>query len=407
MLALMQFKHPDASPLVYLIAGEPSGDLLGAKLMVALKAKTGGKVKFAGIGGPRMEAEGLRSLFPFHELALMGFVEILPALPKILARLRLAVKDIIRQQPRCVVTIDSPGFNFQVAEKLRNHRYAKHLKLVHYVAPTVWAYKPQRAEKVARLFDTLMVVLPFEPPYFERVGMNCRFTGHPIVEEWQQHPGEAQHFRDAHALSADTPILTMLPGSRRGEIARHLPIFAQVVRKLRHNYPRLVTVVVTPSHLATEMQDHFRHLNWPLKVILVSNDIAKRDAFAASTLALSKSGTVTLELALAGVPMIVAYKTSRITAWMLSKMLRVKYVNLINLLLDRPLIPELLQENCEPTKLTTAIEELLTNSKARQHQIDSTREAITLLRGTHPETPSEQAAEVVLEMVRASASARA
>ncbi len=402
----MQLKQPEISPLVYLVAGEPSGDLLGARLMAALKAKTNGKIRFAGVGGPRMEAEGLQSLFPFHELSIMGFVEILPSLPRILSRLRRTVKDIVKLQPRCVVTIDSPGFNFRIAKKLRKERYGKHLKLVHYVAPTVWAYKPERAAKISKLFDFLMVVLPFEPPYFERVGLPCNFVAHPIVEEWKLNPGNGPRFRAAHNIPPDMPILTLLPGSRRGEIERHLPIFAKTVQRLRADYPKMVTVVVSPSHLAEEMRDKFRRINWPMKIVLVSDDATKRDAFAASTIALAKSGTVTLELALAGAPMIVTYKTSRATARMLRQMLRVKYVCLLNLLLDRPLIPELLQEDCEPRKLTAAIEELLANSKARQHQVEGAQEAIALLRGIHPDTPSEQAADIVLGMVKSAISAR-
>lgn len=390
----------DPSPLIFLVAGEPSGDLLGAKLMAALKIKTGGKVRFAGIGGPRMEAEGLESLFPFHQLAMMGFVEILPKLPQLIRRINQTVKEIIQLQPRCVVTIDSPGFNFRIAEKIRADKYGQHLKLVHYVAPTVWAYKPERAQKMRALFDYLMVVLPFEPPYFERAGLPCSFVAHPIIEEWRQHPGDGARFRATYALHPEAPILTLLPGSRRGEVKRHLPVFAQVVQRLRFSYPHLVTVIVTPSHLAAEMKEQLAQINWPLKVILVREDVMKRDAFAASTLALTKSGTVTLELALANVPMIVTYQTSAFTAWLLRRMIRIKYVTLINLLLDKPLIPELLQEDCNPAALTKAVEDLMSNPRTRQQQSEGAQAALALLRGNLPETPSEQAAQVVLEVMQ-------
>lgn len=389
----------DPAPLIFLIAGEPSGDLLGARLMTALKVKLDGKVRFAGIGGPRMEAEGLQSLFPFQQLAVMGFAEVLPKLLRLLSRIRHTAQEIIKLQPRCIVTIDSPGFNFRVAEKIRADKYGKHLKLVHYVAPTVWAYKPERAQKMRTLFDYLMVVLPFEPPYFERVGLPCSFVAHPIIEEWRQNPGDAARFRATYALHPEAPILTLLPGSRRGEIKRHLPVFAQVVQRLRFSYPHLITVIVTPSHLAAEMKEHLAQINWPLKVILVREDVMKRDAFAASTLALTKSGTVALELALAGVPMIVTYQTSAFTAWLLRRMIRIKYVNLINLLLDKPLIPEFLQEQCNPTTLSKAVEELFANPKARQQQVEGAQSALALLRGTLPETPSEQAAQIVLDVM--------
>ena len=400
MTFTMQPHNPlEPAPLVYFIAGEPSGDLLGAKLMAALKAKTDGKIRFAGIGGPRMAAEGLESLFPYQDLALMGFVEILPKLPKLLNRIRRTVRHIITLQPNCVVTIDSPGFNFRIAQKIRAHKYGQHLKLVHYVAPTVWAYKPERAAKMRGLFDYLMVVLPFEPPYFERVGLPCSFVGHPIVEGRHLPQGDAARFRHAYDISPEAPILTMLPGSRMGEIDRHLPIFTQVVQRLRLSFPHLVTVVITPPHLATEMKERLSHLNWPLKIVLVHEDSVKKDAFAASTLALAKSGTVTLELALAKVAMIVTYQTSKATAWLLRRMIRVKYVTLINILLDKSLIPELLQEDCNPTHLTHNIEQFLMDGKKRKVQIEGAQAALSLLRGTHPNTPSEQAAAIVFGML--------
>lgn len=390
----------EPAPLVYLIAGEPSGDLLGARLMAALKAGTGEKIRFAGIGGARMAAEGLESLFPYQDLALMGFVEILPKLPKMLNRIRATVRDIITLQPRCVVTIDSPGFNFRIAKKIRAHKYGQHLKMIHYVAPTVWAYKPERAEKMRALFDYLMVVLPFEPPYFERVGLPCSFVGHPLVEDWYHSQGDAARFRQAYDISPEVPILTMLPGSRRGEIDRHLPIFTQVVQRLRLSFPHLVTVVVTPSHMVMEMKERLAHLNWPLKIVLVHEDNVKKDAFAATTLALAKSGTISLELALAKVPMITTYQTSAATAWLLRRMIRVRFVNLINILLDKPLIPELLQEDCNAERLTKEIEFFLMDSKKRKAQIEGAELALNLLRGTHPETPANQAADVVLKMLQ-------
>jgi lipid-A-disaccharide synthase len=389
----------DPAPLVFLIAGEPSGDVLGAKLMAALKVKTKGKIRFAGIGGARMEAEGLQSLFPFHELAMMGFAEIIPQLPHLLGRIRQTVKEITALQPRCIVTIDSPGFNFRVAAALRAHKYAAHLRIVHYVAPTVWAYKPERAEKMKGLFDYLMVVLPFEPPYFERVGLPCSFVGHPIVEEWQGIKGDGAAFRAAFDIPPDAPILTLLAGSRRGEIKRHLPIFAQVVGRLRFTFPHLVTVVVTPPHLAVEMKEALTRLHWPLKVVLVHEDAMKRDAFAATTLALTKSGTVALELSLAQIPMIVTYQTSKLTAWLLRRMIRVKYVNLVNLLLDKPVIPELLQEECNANSLTQQVESFLSDPKRRILQVEEAQAALALLRGNATESPSEQAAAVVFQMM--------
>jgi lipid-A-disaccharide synthase len=390
----------EPAPLIYLIAGEPSGDLLGAKLMAALKQKMAGKVRFAGIGGAKMIAEGLESLFPYQDLAIMGFAEVLPKLPTLIGRINQTVKDIITLQPRCIITIDSPGFNFRIARKLRANKYGQHLKIIHYVAPTVWAYKPERAAKMRGLFDYLMTVLPFEPPYFERVGLPCSFVGHPITEGSAQTSGDAERFRKHYDISAEVPILTLLPGSRLSEINRHLPVFTEVVQKLRLSYPHLVTVIVTPPHLLEVMKERLAHSNWPLKIVLLHEESAKQNAFAASTLALCKSGTIALELALARLPMIVTYKTSALTAWLLRRMIRVRYVNLINILLDKPIIPELLQEECAAAPLTQKIEQFLSNSTLRKQQLEAFHTALQLLRGLHPEPPSHQAANIVLEMLK-------
>lgn len=386
------------APLIYIIAGEPSGDLLGARLMAALKRHTSGQVRFCGIGGERMMAEGLHSLFPYHELSLMGFVEILPHIRRLTRRISQTVTHISEQKPDCVITIDSPGFCFRVVEKLRSHHTSPLPKLIHYVAPTVWAYKPKRAEKVKKLYDFLLLLLPFEPPYFEAVQLPNRFIGHPIVREWHEKPGDGRAFREQHGILPNAPILTLLPGSRRSELKRHLPIFLETAERLCQRHPQLTTVLVTTNYLADEIKEALSH--YPGHIVLVSDPAQKRDIFAASTVALAKSGTVTLELSLANVPIVVTYKISPVSAWMMKRMIQVPYVNLLNLISEKEIIPELLQERCNVNELTAALEELLASSAKRDDQRLAAQTALSQLDNvSDDETPSDKAALSILEQL--------
>ena len=383
-----------------LIAGEPSGDLLGARLIAALRRHAGdGQMSFSGIGGERMIGEGMHSIFPYHELALMGFAEILPHIFRLKRRIRQTVEHIVEQKPDVVITIDSPGFCFRVIEQLRQQLPPDQLpKLVHYVAPTVWAYKPKRALKVKKLYDLLLLLLPFEPPYFEAVAMPHRFIGHPIVREWHEQPGESQAFRNQHGILPNAPILTLLPGSRRTELKRHLPIFCEVATRLSQRHPQLTTVMVTPPYLEAEVKAALAH--YPGHMVITSDLTQKRNIFAASTVALAKSGTVTLELSLARVPMVVTYKVSAISAWLMKRMIQVPYVNLLNLIAGKEIIPELLQERCTVPQLVSALEALLSSKESRQTQREAAAAALAQLDDTsNPTTPSDKAAEAVFELV--------
>lgn len=364
---------------LFLIAGEASGDALGAKLMRALKVKS--PVRFIGIGGPKMAAEGLESLFPYSELSLMGFAEVLPHLPKLLRRIRQTVEAIEKTKPGAVITIDSPGFNFQVAKQVKKLG----IPLIHYVAPTVWAYKPKRAERMAKWYDLLLLLLPFEGPYFDKVGLKNTFVGHPLVEDAHPEP-----------LSSK-PCIVMLPGSRGGEISRHLPIFREVAERLKARGIDYSITMPTLPHLAAELIHETK--SWPLPVHVVTTQEERQIAFSNAVAALTKSGTVALELALYHVPMIVTYKVHPLSAWLLRRMIKVPFVNLVNLLLNQPTIPELLQENCEPDKLADALIPLITDREARANQQRAMKEALELLGlGQHP-TPSEKAAEAVAKLI--------
>lgn len=382
-----------SAPLIFLIAGEPSGDALGARLMAALKRLTGGAVRFAGIGGERMAAEGLETMVPQAELALFGVFELLPQIPNLLRRMDQTVAEIVRLRPDVVVTIDSPGFTVRVARRVR--QAAPRIPLIHYVAPTVWAWKPGRAQKYAAVYDHLLAILPFEPPYFERAGLACTFVGHSVVESGAG-KGDAARFRASRGVKPHERLITMLPGSRHSEVTRLLPDFRATLDRLRSDHPSLVAVVPTVATVRDTVTAEVA--GWPVRTIVVEGDDAKYDAFAASEVALAASGTVTLELALAGLPMVVAYRLNPVTVALYRRFIRVKYVSLVNIMQDRMLVPELLQEDCRPDKLAAAVARLLDDPAVRREQVDGVAEVARWL-GEGGEAPSARAARVVLDEI--------
>jgi lipid-A-disaccharide synthase len=376
------------APLLYLIAGEPSGDFLGARLMAALKAEAA--LRFAGVGGPRMAAEGLESLFPIDELALMGLAEVLPHVPSLLWRIAKTVADIRRRRPAAVVTIDSSGFTWRVARRVR--QAGKPPVLIHYVAPMVWAWRPGRAREVARRYDLLLTLLPFEPPYFEAVGLDCAFVGHPVIESGAD-GGDGAGFRWRHDIAPEAPLLTVLPGSRRNEALRLLPVFGAAVGLLAARYPGLRVVVPTLDPVAATVNDAIS--TWPGAPIVVEAEDDKFDAFAASDAALAASGTVALELAMARLPSVVAYRINRLTHAVVRRMVTVRYANLVNLLLDRAAVPELIQDDCTPERLADAVSRLLDDDDACRDQLADYDRAVELL-GYGGPAPSQRAARQVL-----------
>ncbi|HWI27132.1 MAG TPA: lipid-A-disaccharide synthase [Stellaceae bacterium] len=382
------------APLLYLIAGEPSGDALGGRLMAALKERTGEAIRFAGIGGERMAEQGLESLVPLHELAVMGVAEVLPRARLILRRVRETVADIRRRKPQAVVTIDSSGFTWRVAQRLREAG-ERDLLLIHYVAPMVWAWRGGRARRMARWYDHLMVLLPFEPPYFTAVGLACSYVGHPVIEGGADH-GDGAAFRRRHGISPEAPVLTVLPGSRRGEVGRLLVPFGGAVAELAVRHPGLRVVVPTTETVAAIVGAAVR--GWAAPTIVVSGEREKYDAFAASNAALAASGTVALELALAGVPAVVAYRLNPLTHALLRRIVRVRHVHLLNLILKREAVPELIQKDCTPARLADAIGELLADEKKRRAQIEACREALRAL-GLGELNPSRRAADLVLSLI--------
>ena len=314
-------------PLIYLIAGEASGDVLGARLMRAIAARRP-DVTFAGIGGDAMAALGLRSLFPIGDIALMGLLEILPRLRQLKARLAQTTADIAARRPAVVVTIDSPGFSLRVLRSVA----ALGIPRAHYVAPQVWAWRAGRVRHYPGLWDRLLCLLPFEPAFFASHNLPATFVGHPVLESGAD-TGDAARFRARHAIAADIPILTLMPGSRRTEVSRLLPVLGATLQRLAPTMPRLQTVVPVAGPVAEAVRHGTQA--WPVQPILVTDTAEKHDAFAASAAALTKSGTSTLELAMADVPMLVAYRVNPLTAAIATRLVTVRYASLLNLLAGR------------------------------------------------------------------------
>jgi lipid-A-disaccharide synthase len=365
--------------------------------MRALKRRLRGAVRFVGIGGDQMAQEGLVSRIDIRELAIMGILEVLPSARRILRHVRDTVADIEREQPAAVVTIDSSGFCFRVGERLRQRARAgggSRPPIIHYVAPMVWAWRESRARNAARAADHLLTLLPFEPPYFEKVGLPASYVGHPVVEG-DAARGDGPGFRARHGIAVDAPVLLALPGSRRGEVTRLLPAFGAAVTRVAEHHPGLVVVLPTVDTVGALVGA--AAAQWPVRTVVLRGAAEKFDAFAAADVALAASGTVTLELAAAGVPHVAAYRVAPVSAWLLRRLVKLPSVLLVNILIKRIVVPEFLQEDCTGDVLAAAVERLFTDSAARGDQRRAFDEALALI-GRGGPAPSDRAAEIVLRL---------
>ncbi len=333
----------------------------------------------------------MTSLFPMGELSVMGLAEVLPHLPRLIKRLNQTSEAALQLKPDAVVTVNSPGFCLRLAHHLRGSG----IPIVHYVAPQLWAWRPGRARKLAKRVDHLMALLPFEVPFFAKYGISSTFVGHPAIESGADQ-GNGPAFRDRHGIPPEATLLCVVPGSRAGEARRMLPVFGAALGLIKQNHPDL-RVVIPVADAVAETVDLLTR-DWPFPVVTAR--MADRfDAFAASDAAMAKSGTVTLELALAGVPMVVAYRVSASTAFIVRRMgVSVEHASLVNLLAGREVVPEFIQEDCTAEQLVAAIEALLCSDETRKAQRQGFREVVAALGQAHP-SPSERAAKVVLDIV--------
>jgi lipid-A-disaccharide synthase len=377
---------------VFLVAGEHSGDQLGFELMRALREATDGAIAFSGIGGAAMEAEGLQSLFPLTDIAVMGILPVIGRLPTLLARIRETAAAIVAAPPDAMVIIDSPDFTHRVARRVR--RALPGLPIVDYVSPTVWAWRPGRARAMHAYVDCLLALLPFEPAAHQRLGgPPCFYVGHPLIERLAELRPNA---KEAARRASGPPLIVALPGSRRSIMRRLIDDFSGALALLAREHGALEVVLPTMPHLAAEITE--RVANWPVAPRVVLGEAAKLAAFRSARAALAASGTVTLELALSGVPMVGAYKVSLIEE-PLKYVVTAPSILLPNLILGERAIPEILQRECTPASLASALTELVREGAPRDAQLAALSRLDALMQLPDGDTPSARAARLVLRTI--------
>ena len=376
---------------IYLIATEESGDRLGAALMQALRVRLG-DVRFQGIGGRAMTGEGIASPFPIDELSIIGFAAVVKQLPMLLRRIREAADAVLAAKPDALVIIDSPDFTHRVARRVR----AKNpmIKIVNYVSPTVWAWRSGRAAKMRGYVDHVLALLPFEPVAHQRLGGPvCTYVGHPLTEQIATlRPNNDEQIR----RDAQPPVLLVLPGSRRGEIRHHMAVFGETMTRLRDDGVAFEAVLPTMPHLVDAVREALK--TWPVQPHIVIGEDDKRAAFRMAHAALAKSGTVTLELAIAAVPMVTAYRGGTVEAFIAKRVVKLTSVILANLVIGDNVIPEYLQDDCTALTLAPALREVLTDTPLRRRQLEAFAKLDAIMT-TGDVSPSAKAAEVVVEML--------
>ena len=366
----------------FLIAGEPSGDRLGAALMAGLKTLHP-DISFSGIGGPLMQAQGLQSLFPMEELSIMGLVEVLPKYLHLKRRIREAAAACLACQPAALITIDSPDFCLRVAAQVKAAKPMQ--RTIHYVAPSVWAWRPGRAAKMAKVIDHVLALLPFEPPYMTAAGMSCDFVGHPVVSEALATPAEL-----ALLPAGQGPLILTLPGSRRGEVSRLMPVIGETLAQLKAVHPTARVALPTLRGVA----DLVRSLSadWPIAPKIIEDAGLKRAAFAAADVAIAASGTVSLELAANGCPMVIAYDMNPLTLWLMRRAALIDTVTLVNLVSETRAVPEFIGERCRADLIAAALLDLLQNPGSQAQAMQLTMQRL----GQGQQPPHLRAAASVL-----------
>lgn len=382
----------EARPLIYIIVGEPSGDQIGGHLIAALKRQTAGSVDFGGIGGPEMAAAGLKSLFPIDLFSVMG-LDYVPRLRSILRRMKQLERDIARRRPDCVVTIDAQALSGHMGRRLARRGET----LVHYVAPTVWAWRPGRAQVIARRLTHLLTIFPFEAPWFEPHGLPVTFVGHPAAEPDPPEAGAIADFRRRHAGDGASPVLCLLPGSRRKEVRRQLPVYRAAIERLKGGGLAPVCLMPTVSsvkELATALT-----ADWPAPLIPLPADDSKYLAFGAADAALAASGTVTVELAIAGTPTVVTYNLPWLEGKLARLLVNTPYVSAVNIAAGEEIMPECLLERCRPEQVADALAPLLRDPALRRTQAARIR-AVAETLSIPGRKPSDIAAEAILNIIR-------
>jgi len=383
---------------IFLVAAEESGDRLGAALMKALRQRSAGPVRFSGVGGTEMTAAGLNSLFPVGDFSIIGFAAIPRRLPRIVRHMVQTVRAVLAQHPHALVIIDSPAFTLRVARYA--HWFDRSIPIIDYVSPSVWAWRPGRARAMSAYVDHVLALLPFEPDVHRRLGgPPCSYVGHPLIDDVAKlRPNEAE----ARRRSSNPPVVLAMPGSRSSEVTRLAGIFGETLARVAERIGPIEVVLPTVPHLlaqVTQATSTWPISTWPIKPCIVVEEADKQAALRVARAALAKSGTTTLELAVAGVPMVAAYKVAPLEAWVIRRLVRVPSYILVNLVLGQNVVPELVQEECTPERLAEALAPLIGDTPERRRQIEAfaTLDAIMEI-GSR--TPAARAADIVLGLAR-------
>lgn len=393
---------------IFLIAGEESGDLLGSKIMKELKTRKIGvdeNLEFFGIGGEKMQKEGLESIFPMHELSIMGIVEVIPHIPNILKRIKQTVQSIVDIKPDLILTIDAPDFCFRVIKKLKKkHKdIFDNTKKMHLIAPSVWVYRESRAEKISKLYDHLLAILPFEPPYFEKYGLRTTFIGHPVVETLKKeeisfNDEEIFELRQKLNLPQDKKVVCVTPGSRRGEISKLLPIFIEALNLLKEQEIDIAPVILSTKKMEGFIKDQCKNQNFIAPVVSDRNE--KNKLVSICDIALTKSGTNTFEFMLMEKPMVVCYKANFITTLIANMIVKVKLFNLANIILGKENIPEMMKEKCKPNLIARQMIKLLGSRELSTDQVIENNKVLDILGRNEKHSPTQRAVDCILGMFK-------
>ena len=378
---------------IFLIATEESGDRLGASLMKVLRQRLGGAVRFEGVGGRSMAREGLTSLFPIEQLSIMGLAAVVKQFPMLLRRIRETATAVTDASPDILVIIDSPDFTHRVARRVRARDPA--IPIIDYVSPSVWAWRQGRAQAMRGYVDHVLALLPFEPEAYRRLrGAPCSYVGHPLIE---QIGGLRPSAEERKRREEQPPVLLVLPGSRRSEIKHHMTVFGETLGRLQGERGPFELILPTMPHLQQAVAEGIK--SWPVQPRMVVGENEKKAAFRIAHAAFAKSGTATLELAIAGVPMVAAYKGGAVETWIVRSMIRLNSVILANLVIGENVVPEFIQQDCTPEKLLPALRDVLGDSPLRRRQLEAFAK-IDAIMSTGNQPPSVRAADIVLATMR-------
>ena len=390
---------------IFIIAGEASGDLLGSKIINAIKQNTE-NIAFVGIGGEKMEKENFKSIFPMKDLSVMGFFEVLPRIFLLSKRINQTINKILEEKPDLVLTIDSPGFSFRIMQKLKskNKEFFEKIKKVHMIAPSVWAYKEKRAKKISKLYDLLLCILPFEPPYFEKYGLKTEFIGHPIFDDGRKYALQysKNELSKSYNISQDDFSIILTPGSREGEVNRIFPIMIKTINHLKYFYSekyKNINVFTFVNNNTIDLVDFISREN-DFKNNLIVNEDEKQKIMSSADIVLAKSGTNAFEFNIYNIPMVITYTFNWFTNKLIKKIIKIKYANLVNIIADQEIIPEFVLDKAKPILIAEKINEILSNKDVAKKQIQDTISVIKQLGYGSEVKSSTIGAEKILELLK-------